>query len=115
MKNRLGEIVMAGDHSVLGAYVQGRLVGWIDVGIVQHLVSGKYGEIGGLIVSAKHQGRGIGTALVKAAEQWVLASDVQTILVRSRVIREAAHAFYVGQDFTRIKTSAVFSKSLLTE
>lgn len=115
MKRRLAEIVMADDHSALGAYAQGRLVGWIDVGIVQHLQSGKYGEIGGLIVSATHQGCGIGKALVKAAEQWVSARGVETILVRSQIVREEAHAFYIRQNFSRVKTSAVFRKSLVTE
>jgi GNAT superfamily N-acetyltransferase len=112
LKKRLSEILAEHDHSVLGAYVEGCLVGWIDIGIVQHLQSGKYGEIGGLVVSAGYQGRGIGKALVEAAEQWVLDRGVETILVRSQIAREAAHAFYLHRNFSRIKTSAVFQKSL---
>lgn len=115
MEKRLAEIARASDHSVFGAYLEGRLVGWIDVGIVQHLQSGKYGEIGGLIVSAKYQGCGIGKALVKAAEEWVAEREIDKILVRSQVVREEAHAFYIGLNFSRIKTSAVFSKSLAIE
>jgi GNAT superfamily N-acetyltransferase len=112
LKRRLSEILAEHDHSVLGAYAEDCLVGWIDIGIVQHLQSGKYGEIGGLIVSAAHQGRGIGKALMQVAEQWVLDRGVETILVRSQIAREAAHVFYLQRNFSRIKTSSVFQKSL---
>jgi GNAT superfamily N-acetyltransferase len=103
------------DHAVFGAYIQGQLIAWIDVGIVRHLQSGCYGEIGGLIVSGKYQRCGIGHLLVEVAEKWTASHDVDRILVRSQIVRKAAHAFYVRQNFTCTKTSAVFVKSLRPE
>lgn len=115
MADRLAGILTADDRAVFGAYLQETLVGWIEVGIVQHLVSGKFGEIGGLIVSAKYRGCGIGKTLVKAAERWVSERELDKIVVRSRTTRKEAHAFYLGQNFSLVKTSAVFSKSLTAD
>ncbi len=112
MEKRLERLSTMPDHAVFGAAFEQRLVAWIDVGIVHHLQSGSYGEIGGLIVSAKHQGYGIGRALVERAEQWIAAQDVKTVLVRSQIARKRSHAFYLNQGFSQTKTSAVFSKPL---
>jgi hypothetical protein len=38
---------------------------------------------------------------------------VARLRVRSNAIRERAHAFYLRDGYTRVKTSAVFEKPLL--
>lgn len=112
LAERLTQFLTMDDHCVLGAYIHAELIGWIDVSIVQHLQSGPYGEIGGLIVSQKYQGRGIGGALVEQAETWIADQKIEKVLVRSQIAREGAHAFYLRQKFTHVKTSAVFTKSI---
>ena len=112
MEARLHQLATLEDHAVYVAFLQGRVVGWIDIGVVYHLQSPPYGEIGGLIVSAQHQGRGIGRRLVQAAEQWIANRKLTKVLVRSQIAREAAHAFYLRQNFSRLKTQAVFTKSV---
>jgi GNAT superfamily N-acetyltransferase len=112
MEARLRGFARMGGHVVYAACLQDRVVGWIDVGIVHHLQSPPYGEIGGLIVSGNHRGRGIGRKLVDQAEEWIASQKVTTVLVRSQIAREAAHSFYLRLNFSRLKTSAVFTKSL---
>jgi (aminoalkyl)phosphonate N-acetyltransferase len=112
MHARLSQLTGLEDHIIYAACVLGDVAGWIDVGIVHHLQSPSYGEIGGLIVSSAYRGQRIGHKLVKAAEQWIAAKGLATILVRSQVVREAAHRFYLQQNFSHVKTSAVFTKSL---
>jgi GNAT superfamily N-acetyltransferase len=112
MEARLRQFASMEHHTVLAACRDGRVVGWVDVGIVHHLQSGAYGEIGGLIVARDYQGRGVGGKLVRAAEEWIVRQNVTKVVVRSRIAREAAHAFYLRQGFSRIKTSAVFEKVL---
>jgi GNAT superfamily N-acetyltransferase len=112
MHARLLQLADLRDHVVYAACLDDEVVGWIDVGIVHHLQSPPYGEIGGLVVSANHRGRGIGKKLVGMAEQWITGKGVTTILVRSQLAREAAHQFYLQQNFSRTKTSAVFSKRI---
>ena len=109
---RLAQFSSMDNHSVFGAYVQDQLVGWIDIGIVHHLQSEPYGEIGGLIVSEKYHGCGMGAALVETAEKWVASQNIHKLLVRSQIAREGAHAFYIRQKFLRTKTSAVFTKTI---
>jgi PhnO protein len=112
MRARLTQLGNLEDHIIYAACLLGDVAGWIDVGIVHHLQAPSYGEIGGLIVSSNYRGLGIGKKLVEAAEQWIAAKGVATILVRSQVVREAAHRFYLQQNFSHVKTSAVFTKSL---
>jgi GNAT superfamily N-acetyltransferase len=112
MRDRLAQFAELENHAVFGACLEGRVIAWIDIGIVYHLQAGPYGEIGGLIVSSEYQGCGIGRKLVETAERWIAGQRITTVLVRSQIAREGAHAFYLRQNFSRVKTSAVFTKSL---
>ncbi len=91
-----------------------RLLGWIQV--ERRLIvaeARERAEIMGLVVDAAARRRGIGTALVHAAQQWALAAHLPQLLVRSNVVRDASHAFYAGLGFSRVKTQHVYAKSLL--
>ena len=88
------------------------VVAWIDVGIIHHLQTEPYGEIGGFVVSHEYRNRGIGQRLVAEAEKWVTDRGIKRMLVRSQIAREAAHRFYLREGYSRTKTSAVFSKDL---
>lgn len=109
---RIETIVNLSDHIVYVACLSNTVVGWIDVGIVHHLQTEAYGEIGGLVVSNGCRNRRIGQKLVAKAEQWVAHRGISRMLVRSQIAREAAHRFYLREGYSRTKTSAVFSKDL---
>jgi GNAT superfamily N-acetyltransferase len=113
MQRRLQHTAIDLNHAVLVACLEsGEVVGWIDIGIVFHLQSGSYCEIGGLVVSDSVRNNGIGRELVVAAEQWALDHGMKKVLVRSNAIRADAHRFYLRENYTMIKTSAVFEKKL---
>jgi GNAT superfamily N-acetyltransferase len=122
MEARLGLMENNRDHAVLvacdgdadpGAGGQpGAVIGWIDVGVVFHLQSGRYCEIGGLVVTASARRRGTGAALVTQAEKWAAAKGLARVLVRSNAVREDAHRFYLREGYRRAKTSAVFEKTV---
>jgi GNAT superfamily N-acetyltransferase len=110
---RLNHIADDPDHTVLVACIaSGEVVGWIDVGIVFHLQSGAYCEIGGLVVAESVRSNGIGRKLVAAGEQWAASRGLMKVLVRSNAIRTDAHRFYLRENYTMAKTSAVFEKKL---
>ncbi len=94
------------------ACLEQEVLGWIDVSRAEHLQSGAYAEIGGLVVSEGARGQGIGAELVRAAEQWARERGLVKMLVRSQIARERAHSFYLREGYQRTKTSAVFTKSL---
>lgn len=112
MSSRLGYVQSLEDHIIYVACIDGEVVGWIDVGLVHHIQSGIYAEIGGLVVSGTARNKGIGKELVAAAEKWATERGISQILVRSQIKREAAHRFYLREGYAQTKTSAVFQKKL---
>jgi len=100
------------DRAIYVAHLNGKVLGWIDVSVVEHLQSGARAEIGGLVVANGHRGLGIGKKLVERAEAWATERGFPQMLVRSQIAREAAHRFYLREGYERTKTSAVFTKTL---
>jgi GNAT superfamily N-acetyltransferase len=99
-------------HSVLVACVDDAVIGWIDLSIEYHLQSEPAALIGGLVVAETARNKGTGRQLCKAAEDWARDRGMTRIRVRSNAIRERAHAFYLRDGYARVKTSAVFEKTL---
>jgi uncharacterized protein (TIGR00290 family) len=112
VETRVRNLADAALNCILVAEVEDAVVGWIDIGIVSHLVSGTYGEIGGMVVTAGKRGQGIGRLLLSEAEDWLRSRGVKRSVVRSRITRADTHRFYQREGFALEKTSAVFHKTL---
>ena len=113
IRERLQRLTNDPNHMVVVACApDGTIVGWMDVGIVFHLQSGTYCEIGGLVVDESARKNGIGRELVAYAESWAAERDIQRVLVRSNAKRADAHRFYLRENYELVKTSAVFEKRL---
>lgn len=112
MRHRIEYLMCQPDHAIFVAIHRNQVVGWVDVSITHHLAHDSRGEIGGLVVSSAVRSIGIGRSLVSRAEQWAFSRGVKSMLVRSQVAREAAHAFYLREGYARTKTSAVFTRPL---
>ncbi len=112
MKQRIEQLTSLNNHVVYAACVGDKVLGWIDVGIVHHLQAEPCGEIGGLVVDSEFRSRGIGALLVAKGEQWAAERGIAKMRVRSRIAREAAHRFYLRLNYSHLKTSAVFVKTL---
>lgn len=113
VSGRIQQIAADRNRAVLVARLNDTLVGWIDLSLEYHLQSAPAALIGGLVVADSARGQGIGRELCLAAEDWARGCGVTRIRVRSNAIRERAHAFYLRDGYTRVKTSAVFEKTLL--
>jgi GNAT superfamily N-acetyltransferase len=100
------------NNALLVADKDGTAIGWIHVALHSYLESAATAEIVGLVVAEGRRSRGVGKALVDAAESWAAAQGCQTLRVRSRIVRERAHAFYERNGFQRIKTQHCFEKRL---
>jgi uncharacterized protein (TIGR00290 family) len=112
ISERLRDYYEDPDHCVLVAEYGDDVVAWVDVSIQSHLQSGKYGEIGGLVVADNFRGQGVGSRLLRAAEEWIKSRYVGKCLVRSRSTRVDAHRFYEREKYSPEKISAVFTKTL---
>jgi GNAT superfamily N-acetyltransferase len=98
------------DQALLVADDGTAVVGWMHVGTRPYLESDESADILGLVVAEGQRSRGIGAALVTAAETWAVEHGCQMIRVWSRITRDRAHAFYERGGFERIKTQYCFQK-----
>lgn len=88
----------------------GRLAGF--VGLEQRLMieSGDRVEIVGLVVDADARRSGAGRRLVAAAEAWTRERGIDTLFLRSNVLRGEAHVFYPALGFELGKTQHAYFK-----
>ncbi|ACU63207.1 GNAT family N-acetyltransferase [Chitinophaga pinensis] len=91
------------------------VLGWIHVCYTIRLESGPFCEIGGLVVSRNTLGKGIGRLLVEKAKKWSAERNIEKLRVRSNVIREGSHAFYVKTGFVEYKQQKVFEYTIGAE
>jgi GNAT superfamily N-acetyltransferase len=97
-------LVAAGDNDCA--------VGWIHVVLRRSLQNDPYVEILGLVVSERARGGGIGAQLVAEGERWAREQGVPLVRVRSNIVRERTHRFYVNLGYELKKTSHTFVKRL---
>ncbi|HEX9009910.1 MAG TPA: GNAT family N-acetyltransferase [Holophagaceae bacterium] len=112
IQDRLDRLMAVEDQVVLVAEGDGEVVGWAQVGRGLTLESGAQAELVGLVVDEAWRGRGIGAALVAAAEDWARDRGLPRLRVRSNVTREATHRFYRNLGFEEAKRQVVFRKAL---
>jgi len=113
LRQRIDETSRSTDRIALAAVLNGQIVGWIDAFVERHLQSSASALIGGLVVRDGTRGVGIGKRLCLEVEEWARTKSIPLIRVRSQIIREDAHRFYVRDGYRKVKTSLVFEKPLL--
>ena len=114
-EDRFIEIQQKQDHAVFIAEIGLQpVIGWIHVFRSIWLESPPFAELGGLIVDENSRSKGVGKALLTSAESWAKKQGLTIIRVRSNVIREKAHEFYLREGYQIIKSQHVFEKKLST-
>ncbi|MGB8476590.1 MAG: GNAT family N-acetyltransferase [Candidatus Acidiferrum sp.] len=88
------------------------VVGWAHISVTHLLEVGTRAELNGLVVEEGHRSLGEGAKLLEAAEDWARKHRCPAMSVRSNVIRERAHKFYIRQGYEHYKTQKAFRKAL---
>ena len=113
MKGRLGEALKDKDGACfVGEADGGRITGWIHVSVTPLLEVQRRAEVNGLIVDERSRSQGAGALLLQAGEKWARGKKCRGMSVRSNVIRERAHGFYLRNGYEHYKTQKAFRKSL---
>ncbi len=95
MAERMRALEAHPDHDSRVAEIGGRVVG--TIGLMRGLGwnhDGHYARIISLVVDPSHRARGIGEALVRAAEEWARERGAAGIHLTTANRREGAHRFY---------------------
>ncbi len=88
------------------------VVGWIHVSVRPLLEVEKRAEVNGLVVDERVRSRGAGGLLLAAGEKWAKGKRCKGMSVRSNVLRERAHGFYLRSGYEHYKTQKAFRKKI---
>ncbi len=100
LAERVKEMIKRGNYQIFVACDSDKVVGYI--GCVNYLAFELENEgmkIISLAVSKEYRRKGIGTSLLKVAEQWAKTNNIEVVLLNSGLPREGAHAFYESQGY----------------
>ena len=113
MSARLKNALLAKNAAILVSETpQEGVIGWVHVSVTQLLEVERRAEIHGLVVDEKVRSRGAGAALLEAAESWARKRRCVHMNVRSNVLRDRAHGFYLKNGYEHYKTQKAFRKTL---
>jgi len=113
MKGRLREVIEDKDAACFVAESrEGGVIGWIHVGTTPLLEVERRAEVNGLVVDERARSRGAGALLLEAGEKWARGKRCKGMSVRSNVLRERAHGFYLRNGYEHYKTQKAFRKKL---
>jgi GNAT superfamily N-acetyltransferase len=113
MRVRLQRVREAGNGEVFVAVTTaGAVVGWTHVVKREQLEDAPFAELSGLIVDASARNAGLGALLLQSAERWASDNGLARLRVRSNVVRERAHRFYLRAGYAERKRQVVFEKVL---
>ena len=109
---RMKQMRPVAQHAVFIAESDNAVIGWLHVSVTPLLEVGRCAEVNGLIVAEGQRGGGAGAKLLRAAEGWAKSKGCAGMSVRSNVIRERAHEFYLRNGYEHYKTQKAFRKPL---
>ena len=113
MKARLKDALRDKDGACFVAEsTEDGLIGWIHVSTTPLLEVERRAEVNGLVVDETVRSQGAGALLLTAAEKWARGKRCKSMSVRSNVLRERAHGFYLRKGYEHYKTQKAFRKEL---
>jgi len=116
MEGRLAALLGGTGHALFGAEAtDGTLLGWVHVCARLLLIDPRSAFVEGLVVAEGARRRGVGRALMAAAEGWARRRGAESIRLRSGATRADAHAFYRALGYRDGKAALGFEKALAPE
>ena len=113
IKIRIRDVIKDRDAACFVAESRdGGVVGWIHVSTTPLLEVERRAEVNGLVVDEAARNGGAGAMLLGAAEKWARGKRCKSMSVRSNVLRERAHGFYLRNGYEHYKTQKAFRKGL---
>jgi GNAT superfamily N-acetyltransferase len=109
---RMKRMRPAEQHAIFVTESEAGVTGWLHVSVTPLLEEPLRAEVNGLVVDENLRSLGAGAKLLEAAESWAAKRGCEGMSVRSNVIRERAHEFYLRNGYEHYKTQKAFRKAL---
>jgi GNAT superfamily N-acetyltransferase len=109
---RMKRMRPAARHAIFVAESEKLVTGWLHVSVTPLLEVLLRAEVNGLVVDETQRSAGTGAKLLQAAERWAAEKGCKSMSVRSNVVRERAHEFYLRNGYEHYKTQKAFRKYL---
>ena len=100
------------DHQVFVAEKDVSIVGYIHLVCALRIGSDPFVEISALIVHDRYRKQGVGKSLLLESEKWAKDKGYSYIRIRSNILRENAHRYFMEKGYQNLKTQQVFLKQL---
>jgi ribosomal protein S18 acetylase RimI-like enzyme len=108
VEKRYRSRITAADRAVLVAVASGRVVGFIDASLQQHLEPGTYTRPGvdvyveELIVTGSQRRRGVASALMQKVEEWGGRREARMVWLDTHLTNHAARGLYTAIGYHEI-------------
>src|SRR5258708_12813222 len=114
MGERLGEVLHRPRNGAVwvAEASAGEVIGWLHVSATPLLEVPLRAEVNGLVVDEKQRSLGAGAKLLEVAERWAAAKGCESMSVRSNVVPQRAHRFYLHHCTETFTTHKAFRHSL---
>jgi GNAT superfamily N-acetyltransferase len=112
MRKRLSLVLCDKNAGCYVAETEEGVIGWVHASVTPLLEMERRAEVNGLVVDQQVRSRGAGWLLLDAAEKWARKMKCKGMSVRSNVLRERAHGFYLRHGYEHYKTQKAFRKIL---
>ncbi len=112
MHMRLSEMLTSSTDWLWVAESNGQVVAWMQATAMARLESGRFLEITGFVVEETQRSGGIGGKMLALVTDFGKENGFERLVVRSNVIRNRAHGFYLKNGFEEKKQQKVFEKRI---
>lgn len=109
---RIDSILSAAGHHAVVAALDDAVVGLLHVYERPALEKSREAVVQALVVDDGCRGKGIGNALMQAAESWARNRGVEAVVLHTRIDRADAQAFYARLGYETAATSNLMRKDI---
>lgn len=108
ISSHIAKVIQSDSRTILVVEDDGAVLGMAVINLVFKLPKTE-ARIDEVVVAGSAQGKGYGTILIKACEEWAWSHAADCIEMTSRPSRQAANALYQKLDYT-IRETNVYNK-----
>lgn len=98
-KNIIAEMIQRNDYKMVGAFLNGKLIGVCGYWVFVMLYCNRYIQISNLVVDDKYRGGGIGKKILQKCEEIGKRNNCQKIVLDSYTQNKKSHSLYFKQDY----------------